>query len=884
MHTRVIASRRQGVAVALGLLLGAALGAQQPGKDGTVFAGSYISGQGDVEYLQLLDISARVLRPDPEYQDLSMLYSPSWNGFVEGPTWGAWWIQNSYGPSYCLLPFLLEPHTTFLQNAQELWFSQMGDGKRAGAKDWVGPDGCLCDAASPGWIYYKQGDGRLDIHDWGMEFTAAGIVLQAEMLLIARDRADIERNVPRLERCAEFIESRRDPEKNLFLAGPAGNLLAPSHAGWKKPDGTFGKSYLTGLSVTYIAGLDRLIELERFLGRTEQVARYEQRRDSARAGLKGVTTDEGYLIKSLDPDGTRHGVYGAPQHGYFEAVCNHDAVAFRVVDDAQANAIYRKLAAIPGLRPHDVILTNYPSLDDMYEQPAGLWGFGTWVNGGHWTTCEARMILAYYRLGQYEDARRSMQHILEFFRSFRTDNPLVECGAKVYQPKEPINCVYDTWGAPAAMLRGLFEYLYRAEGLTLVPHIPTGITRLDQRFPVRLGAARITLSTRGQGAITAVWLNGAPWTHFDATTVSLPAAEVPAVAHVVVCLGGAQPEPAAPAPVPAAPVPPPGADFWTVRGYLPVDNGNTRPLRLGADSNGLTQFRGLLRRARLFTCELTADEVAGLAREAAAELSAERRPLVDYVLDPAVEGRIANRAGSDFPATVVGELTFETTPQGQAARFTGKGYLETAFDPRLNLPGAYSLDAWICPDQLPEGGGRIIDKVTSGVDDGYLLDTFPGNSLRLITEMGQANHAAQLVPGQWVHVAATFNPAGELRLYLNGKPVAAAPATKPRPPWESIGLFCDRLARDGAGDSYEAQHARLIVDYLDAVHKRQRLKAAGLLSPLPPVSQLAADKSYLEAAERLAQGLQAVLRSYQTSKDPRQAKLAALWAECNAPR
>jgi hypothetical protein len=73
------------------------------------------------------------------------------------------------------------------------------------------------------------------------------------------------------------------------------------------------------------------------------------------------------------------------------------------------------------------------------------------------------------------------------------------------------------------------------------------------------------------------------------------------------------------------------------------------------------------------------------------------------------------------------------------------------------------------------------------------------------------------------------------------------------------------------------------VDYLAAVHGRQRLKAAGRLPPLPPASQLAADKSYLEAAERLAQGLQAVLRSYQASKDPRQARIAALWAECSAP-
>ncbi|HWQ81127.1 MAG TPA: hypothetical protein VN514_02560, partial [Ignavibacteria bacterium] len=144
------------------------------------FQGQYFQGKGDVEYLRLLDTAHRMFAPDPEFQNLSMLYLPSWNGLVEGPTWDAWWIQNSYGTTYGLLPFLQEPFITFLQNSQDLWFDQMGDGKRVGAAapfDWVAPDGCLCDAARPGWVVYRQGDGRTHIHDWGMEFTAAGLLM-----------------------------------------------------------------------------------------------------------------------------------------------------------------------------------------------------------------------------------------------------------------------------------------------------------------------------------------------------------------------------------------------------------------------------------------------------------------------------------------------------------------------------------------------------------------------------------------------------------------------------------------------------------------------------------------------------------------------------------
>src|SRR5262249_24927267 len=176
----------------------------------------------------------------------------------------------------------------------------MGDGKRVGAPaplNWTAPDGCLCDAARPGWIVYKQGDGRTQIHDWGMEFTAAGLLLQSELLLVSRDAVAIDRYLPKLERSANFIETRRDPTNNLFLAGPAGNLLAPSYAGWRRPDGSYGQAYLTGLSMTYIAALDRLIQLEKLAGKAAAVRLWAERRESARMGLARLTTADGYFIR-----------------------------------------------------------------------------------------------------------------------------------------------------------------------------------------------------------------------------------------------------------------------------------------------------------------------------------------------------------------------------------------------------------------------------------------------------------------------------------------------------------------------------------------------------------------------------------------------------------
>ena len=50
------------------------------------------------------------------------------------------------------------------------------------------------------------------------------------------------------------------------------------------------------------------------------------------------------------------------------------------------------------------------------------------------------------------------------------DNPLTDFGNEVYQGDEDINLTIDNFGNFGAMIRGLFEYLYSAFSLTLLPH------------------------------------------------------------------------------------------------------------------------------------------------------------------------------------------------------------------------------------------------------------------------------------------------------------------------------------------------------------------------------------------------------------------------------
>jgi hypothetical protein len=97
------------------------------------------------------------------------------------------------------------------------------------------------------------------------------------------------------------------------------------------------------VSVSYVAALDRVIELELLVASLDpsspwsaQAAVHDTRRFSAIRGLSRLLEPNGkYFIKWLDPNGTRHGVLGQPKHGYIEAVSNHDAVALDVAERVQ---------------------------------------------------------------------------------------------------------------------------------------------------------------------------------------------------------------------------------------------------------------------------------------------------------------------------------------------------------------------------------------------------------------------------------------------------------------------------------------------------------------------------------------------------------------------
>ena len=186
-------------------------------------------------------------------------------------------------------------------------------------------------------------------HDWMIGGTLAGGVMQAEMLLTTRNMSAVRHFLPMLARISGFMEGRRVQDasprtpgaKGLFRAGNGADLLAPSFGGWPLPVGCVvtkdfsnctqrAMSYLTELTVTYSALLDRMIELERLLypggnhnctspnglakGPAGCLEIYQARRQLNDASLTAMmavmnATKSVYLIRAMDPNGEKHGVY-----------------------------------------------------------------------------------------------------------------------------------------------------------------------------------------------------------------------------------------------------------------------------------------------------------------------------------------------------------------------------------------------------------------------------------------------------------------------------------------------------------------------------------------------------------------------------------------------
>jgi hypothetical protein len=158
----------------------------------------------------------------------------------------------------------------------------------------------------------------------------------------------------------------------------------------------------------------------------------------------------------------------------------------------------------------------------------------------------------------------------------------------------------------------------------------------------------------------------------------------------------------------------------------PIVPHSDHPLRLGMDSAGSSRFKGLIGRATMFSGLLKTDTIRKLAAGDRNEIL-KGVNVVHCLLNPKA-GDVLTTKPDDF----AGSVSFET---------------------------------WIQPAKGE--AGRIFDKLTAGKRDGFLIDCWPGDSLRVILGPRQDDFPDVLRPGVWQHVAVVMGK-GRLDVYLNG--------------------------------------------------------------------------------------------------------------------
>jgi hypothetical protein len=156
---------------------------------------------------------------------------------------------------------------------------------------------------------------------------------------------------------------------------------------------------------------------------------------------------------------------------------------------------------------------------------------------------------------------------------------------------------------------------------------------------------------------------------------------------------------------------------------------NQLPLRIGADQVGKNAFRGEIAAVRLYAGALPAVEIKRLAEA-----------------QPESQGKLPG---------IIGQWLRPRLPVVSGEKF--------------DFSHGATVEAWIRPDAGM--GGRIMDKITPGGSDGFLLDTHPGNALRLIVGNETLTRPLPHSDG-WTHVAATVDDHGLLALFANGVRVA----------------------------------------------------------------------------------------------------------------
>lgn len=131
-------------------------------------------------------------------------------------------------------------------------------------------------------------------------------------------------------------------------------------------------------------------------------------------------------------------------------------------------------------------------------------------------------------------------------------------------------------------------------------------------------------------------------------------------------------------------------------------------------------------------------------------------------------------------------------PNG-AYEFNGhSSYIEIDDNALLDFTNQFSISLWINQYSAQYYGGRLIDKGTSGVGDGYILDTYDqdtGRKMRVPSFVDNFQNSNTAWPlNEWHHLVMVFDN-GQFYFYLNGEYDGIGTYGQPAVPVNDLNLF-----------------------------------------------------------------------------------------------
>ena len=199
---------------------------------------------------------------------------------------------------------------------------------------------------------------------------------------------------------------------------------------------------------------------------------------------------------------------------------------------------------------------------------------------------------------------------------------------------------------------------------------------------------------------------------------------------------------------------------------------NALPLRFGGDSAGGSLLDGHLDEIMIHGRALSAAEIAddatyGRCKSSSCAPSAGdgAPPVAWWTADGVLHDRVGSHHGAE-----VGDFDFDDGKVAGAFDLRLPGaYLEVPDDDAFDFTAAtpFSVEAWVKLAPGPSTRSRrIVDKITAGGTDGWLLDVLDSHG-RFIVGDKVVTGGAALLTDTWYHVAGVFDGTS-LRVYVDG--------------------------------------------------------------------------------------------------------------------